>query len=184
MVDMQREFYSGYYKHHGLKALFLQLPNGMVLVDAPTFILRGDARLYYSSGLHDILMDLELRGHGRNRVYGDSAFPNDRYSCRPHFYWHGMHPALRGENDAMASLRVVNEQGIGKGKVNFAFTDFPKNLKIFRQRVPQHFMVAALLGNLHTCFYEGVVTSTLRAETGDLAITAPSAPELEEYLAY
>jgi hypothetical protein len=56
--DLQRAFYSGYFKAHGLKAQVVWLPNGMVGSVFVTSIAHNDRGVQNMSGLGDYLLRL------------------------------------------------------------------------------------------------------------------------------
>jgi len=90
-------------------------------------------------------------------LYGDSGYPIRDVLLSP---FRGRLTQNQNEfNRSMSRLRVSVEWGFGKMLQIFAFLDFKKNLKLYKQAVGKTYMVAALLTNLHTCLY-GSQTST------------------------
>ncbi len=62
-------------------------------------------------------------------------------------------------NSSMTKVRVSVEWGFGKMLSQFAFLDYKKNLKLYKQAIGKTYAVAAILANVHTCLY-GSQTST------------------------
>lgn len=61
----------------------------------------------------------------------------------------------------MLRVRQSVEWGFGKMKINFAFLDLKKNMKILLQPVAKYFMVGGFLINIHSCLYGSQTSSYL-----------------------
>lgn len=85
--DVQRAFYSGYFKAHGLKAQVATLPNGMIGSILIASLRNSDSGLLNMSNLNDYLsglleeagMRLPQAGNQLPAVYADGMFP--QLSC-------------------------------------------------------------------------------------------------------
>mmetsp|Transcript_88831 Transcript_88831/g.236515 ORF Transcript_88831/g.236515 Transcript_88831/m.236515 type:complete len:373 (+) Transcript_88831:216-1334(+) len=78
-VDLQEYYYSGKEKCHGIKFLALLFPNGMVAIAGPSCGRVHDARMLRESGWMQMLYDYEQRTGRTMFVFGDAAFPCNRY---------------------------------------------------------------------------------------------------------
>ena len=74
-------------------------------------------------------------------------------------------------NKAMSKIRISVEHAFGKTTTEFAFVDFPKNLKVHLSPVATYYRVAVLLTNAHTCLYGSQTGSSFELDP----------PTLEEY---
>ena len=72
----------------------------------------------------------------------------------------------------MSSVRIVNEWGFGRIKINWAFLDFENSHKVYLNDVQKYWPVAQILQNCHVCFYGNQVSEYFDCK----------APEVEVYL--
>ena len=134
LLDLQKAMYSGYKKKHGLKALVVTLPLGIVGGVHITEMRQNDNGLQNISGLCDYLVELL----GDTRVggffpclYGDSIFavlptivPRQRSPC-----------PLAGKlvNMRLATLRQICEHVNADHKNHFHLWELPRYLRLFRK---------------------------------------------------
>ncbi|KAH6920135.1 hypothetical protein HPB50_028877 [Hyalomma asiaticum] len=123
-------------------------------------------------GNSQVYAKLEKLVQGRHYcLYGDPAYPLRPLLLKP-YGGASLTPEQCAFNKAMSSVRQAVEWGFGKIAGLFAFVDFKKNQKIFRQNVARMYKASALLANCHTCLYGAQV-----AQYFDL-----QPPSLEVYL--
>lgn len=76
--DIQRAFYSGYFRAHGLKSLIVYLPNGLIGSAYVASLLQNDRGMQNMAGLNDYLVSLLHNQVTANMdlpaVYGDGIF--------------------------------------------------------------------------------------------------------------
>jgi hypothetical protein len=108
-----------------------------------------------------LLPQLELLNHTRGGpayyLYGDSGYPIRTCLISP--FRGRMTEDQARFNSSMTKVRVSVEWGFGKMLSQFAFLDYKKNLKLYKQAIGKTYAVAAILANVHTCLY-GSQTST------------------------
>lgn len=104
-------------------------------------------------------------------IYGDLAYGLTRNILAP-FRGVRLTDDQQEFNSRMSKLRVLVEWGFGKICQLFASLDFKKNLKILLQPIGKYYLVADVLANCHTCFYESQKSAFFGLDP----------PELEEYL--
>jgi hypothetical protein len=155
----QRETYNGHKKVHGLKFQSVLTPNGLIPhLYGPVEGRRHDAFMLSESNLLPMLArQHQACGGQAYYLYGDSGYPIREYLISP--FRGRLSPEQQSFNSAMSKVRVSVEWGFGKLIQLFAFLDFKKNLKLYKQSVGKAYLVAAILTNAHTCLY-GSQTST------------------------
>jgi hypothetical protein len=102
--------------------------------------------------------------------YGDSAYAVLSHLKRSH-RGAQLLPAQGAENQAMSGVRITVEWGFEKPVAEYAFADYKKNLKLFKQPIGRIYFAAVLLANFHTCLYG--------SQTHEYFVVMP--PSLEEY---
>ncbi|CAN7982950.1 unnamed protein product [Ixodes hexagonus] len=168
--ECQNEFFSGHKRHHVVKYQSLMCANGIICqLDGPFRGRRHDAGMMHDSCLYEKLQRL-VRGRSYV-IYGDPAYPIRTLVLKP-YGGAGATAAKLLFNRQMSTVRQAVEWGFGKIVAEFAFVDFPKNQKVFKQRVARMYRVATLLANCHTCTYGSQITSFFDLDP----------PTLEEYL--
>lgn len=151
--EMQREFFNGHKRVHGLKFQTVVTPDGLIAnLFGPMSGRRHDAALLNESGLLNY-METHYNVNGQPLcVYGDPAYPQRPHLQRPFLGQH-LTPQQQQFNTGMSSVRQCVEWGFGKIIENWAFLDFKKNLKILMSPVGKLYIVGAILTNCLTCMY-------------------------------
>ena len=148
---MQRAFYSGYFRCHGLKAQVVYLPIGIICSVFIETLRQNNNGVQNISGLNDYLVRL-LFGHMVAGLYpclfGDGIF-RVLATIVPRF--RNPTPALRVLNRRLSALRQVIEHLFGDHHCRFKVFDVPSRLRLFRQGVKIRRMA---LGSffLHNCY--------------------------------
>ena len=133
--DIQRAFYSGYLRRHGLKAQVVYLPIGIIGSVFITEIRQNDSGVLNMSGLNDYLVGL-LTGHLVGQLfpclYCDGIFANlativPRYTNPT--------PEERLLNLKLASQRQCIEHVFGDHRNRFKLFSVPHYLRLFNQGV-------------------------------------------------
>jgi hypothetical protein len=167
--DIQRAFYSGYLRRHGLKAQVVYLPIGIVGSIFITELRQNDNGLQNISGLNNYLVDL-LSG-----IFIDGLFPclycdgivATLSTIVPRFT--NLTPELHLLNMRLVSLRQSIEQVFADHRVRFKNFGALHYLHLFNQgvRVRRHCLVSFLILNYIYCIdgtrcrYFGHVPPTL-----------------------
>jgi hypothetical protein len=175
---IQRAFYQGWKKLHGIKLQFVVVPNGMIAdMYGPVSCRHHDLWVLAKSHLGARIVD-EQRDQIQSEgycVYGDSAYWPAPGILRRHEYVHRDLTAREVlENRAMASARVEIEHVNKDLKTLFAFIDYKKDLKLRECAYIREMLVTAVL-------FTNCITCLNGCQSGRRFKMLP--PELEEYLA-
>ena len=129
----QGEVYNGHKKVHALKFQSVVTPNGLVAnLWGPMPRRRHDAALLNESGLMRYMEANCSAPDGQPLcVYGDSAYPRRPHLQRPH-RGRDLSAEQEIENTQMSRVRQAVEWQFGRIATLFAFLDFKKNLKLFK----------------------------------------------------
>lgn len=164
---LQRAFYSGHHKDHGLNFEFLTFPDGIIgRCFGPVEGRHHDMYLARESGLLDLFTTGPLRGFVG---YGDKAY----IGLEPFVYhpFYGLITRLeRLFNESMSSLRVEVEHNIGHVYSRCGFIQH--DLRLATENPGVAFQAAVFLQNIHTCL--------LGNQTSIRFMCAP--PTIDEYL--
>ena len=150
--DIQRSFYSGYFRRHGLKAQVVYLPIGIIGSVFITELRQNDNGVQNISGLNNYLIRL-LRGCLIDQLYPclycDGIFAT-LATILPRF--NNPTPELHLLNMRLASLRQCIEHVFADHRIRFKLFDMPHYLHLFNQgvKVRRMSLVSFLLLN---CFY-------------------------------
>jgi len=72
---IQRAFYNGWKKAHGLKVQTVSLPNGMTFhCWGPCSLRHNDITTWHKSKMNDIMVNCQLGRHKQYFIFGDSAY--------------------------------------------------------------------------------------------------------------
>ena len=116
-----------------------------------------------------VLMRLFTGRGGLLCVYVDAGF--DLAPCVITPYRRiGASKSERRTNKKMSQLRVSIEWGFKDVVNNFAFCDYPKDLKLDKQAVGALWRVAALLHNCRSCFYGNEASQYFEMDPPDLEV--------------
>ena len=135
MQDIQRSFYSGYFRAHGLKAQVVYLPIGIIGSVYIDSIRENDNGMQNISGLNNYLVEL-LHGHLVGGLFpclfGDGIFrllatiiPRFRNPTTP----------LKILNQRLLGLREIIEHVFADHHVRFKIYDVPDRLHLFTDGV-------------------------------------------------
>lgn len=165
---LQRAFYNGYHKGHGLNFEFLTFPDGMIgRCFGPVEGRHHDMNLGRISKLVDLF---KPGGPLFGFVgYGDKAYVSlEPYIYHPYFGY--MTHLERRFNKEMSSLRVESEHNIGHTYSRAALVQHP--MQIGKENPGLVFQAAIFFQNIHTCIYGN--------QTSQRFVMRP--PTLREYL--
>ncbi|XP_065312485.1 uncharacterized protein [Dermacentor albipictus] len=162
----QKLYFSGHKRFHALKYQSIMCPNGIICqLDGSYPGSKHDAGNF---GISNVYSKLERLVQGRNFcIYGDPAYPLRPLLLKP-YGGVSITPEQCAFNKAMSSVRQAVEWGFGKIAGLFAFVDFKKNQKLYRQNVPRIYKASALLANCHTCLYGAQVSHYFGLDPPDL----------------
>ena len=159
---------------HGIKTQGLIFPNGIQPYPfGPINGSRHDGFLLRESGILDIMHESCTRLGKDYVLFGDSAYPRDRYLWAMYKEVGGRMPAWQAVFNAdMSPERVTVEWGFGKVVGLWPYLDVRNKMKVLRSN-PQTWIEAAfVLTNMHTCIYG----SALSRKYG------LGRPDLEQYM--
>lgn len=153
--DIQRAFYSGYFKDHGLKAQVVYLPNGMIGSVFVTSMAHNDVGIMNMSGIDDYLQELLINhmiGPHFPALYVDGIYPV-KNTIIPRFKGI-LSEAKEMFNKRMAGVRVSVEHAFGLHGSLFDLVHRKKLLKVFHggNHVHNLFLVSFLIQNCYQCF--------------------------------
>lgn len=181
---LQRSFWSGYFRKHGLKFMSVLLPNGMFTCIYTASHMENDVGVLNMSGLATYMMEIFQFLPGTNVfpcLFGDRIF-KECATVTSHSFLsiemrYRLHPngIIRTILRRLNSLRQCIELEYGAMSQLFKMMDDPRQYSILRDggrmasRIP---MVCFFLKNCHNCFRGSPTTTVFN--------TAP--PTIEEYL--
>lgn len=151
---IQRAFYNGWKKHHGIKFQSVILPNGMDFnIYGPVSLRHSDLYTLGESNINAIISNLQAGNNLQYSIYGDSAYMliNDSHLRCKHSY-DGLTPLHQIENSSMSSCREAIEWNFGSAKTLWAYLQYAPGLKLRKSAIGDAFSVAAILRNAHNCF--------------------------------
>ena len=148
---IQRAWYNGWKKVHGMKWQTIDLPNGMNFhVYGPVSLRHNDLYTLHHSQIDQKLDELFAGDVYRYAIYGDSAYliyGLNNIRAR-HDNLHNT-PREVLENKSMSSCRECIEWDYGDVGKMWAFVDYKKILKLRRMAVGPMYLVALILRNAH-----------------------------------
>ena len=153
--------YNGYEKANGWKYQDLDHPDDMSSINyGPIEGRGGDSRVLGESALLAFLDSIlplpappteEEPEVPQFTIYGDKAYPLRPRLMTP-FRGNNLTPLQQHFNTTFASIRITVEWGFGKTVTLF---NFRVQQKSYLSRLGHMYIVATLLRNCHTCFYQG-----------------------------
>lgn len=158
---IQRAFYNGWKKQHGIKFQTLDLPNGLnAHIVGPFSCRKNDLFLLRDSQINQKLSDLQTNNLIQYKVYGDSAYMvlNDTH-IRARYPTEGITPQQTIENKVLSKCRESIEWNYGQLKEMWSFIDFKKNLKLLKSPIGVVCVCAMILRNAYVTM-NGNITST------------------------
>ena len=170
---MQKALYNGHKRTHALKYQSVTGADGLIIdLFGPVEGSRHDSYLLHESKLLERLEGIAETMTGAPLcLYGDLAYGITRFLISP-FQGASLAPQQRDFNARMSAVRETVEYGFQRISTKFAFVDFKKNQKVMLQNVGMQYRVAAILVNVHACFYGTQTATYFDVET----------PTPEEYL--
>ncbi len=148
---IQRAWYNGWKKLHGMKWQTIDLPNGMNFhVYGPVSVRHNDLYTLFYSEVNDKLAALQAGEELQYVVYGDSAYivVIDTHIKARHFDEPNSDRQVL-ENRTLSSCRECIEWDYGDVSTMWAMTDFKKMLKIRKMPVSDIYLCAMLLRNAY-----------------------------------
>lgn len=155
--NMQRAYYNGHKKRHGIYYQGIATPDGLISsLQGPFIGKTGDWRMWIRSGVQDKLKDLLAPLPVRNRplIYGDAAYKMGGFSLIGAFTAgpnQEISPEKRQFNKVMSSFRVAIEHSFGGVSNLWQSLDFTRGLSIGKSPVAAIYIVAVLLANCKNC---------------------------------
>jgi hypothetical protein len=150
--QIQRAFYNGRKKLHGMKYQTISLPNGMTFhVYGPVSARQSDLFTLEHSHINQRLALLQANRPRQFAVYGDGIYvvAVDTHVKAKH---HGdINDALELENECMSSCRESIEWNYGDVGKLWALVDYKKVLKMRKMPVAKMYKVAMILKDAFTC---------------------------------
>lgn len=184
--DVQRAFYSAYFRSHGLKCLLVFLPNGMIGSIFIASLAHNDRGIQNMAGLNDYLVSLMENGIERigglhyPSLYGDAIFSPmlaivprfDRRALR-HFS-NELRRYYQQLNDRMAGVRESIEHVFGQLFNLFKLLHHAYMFVLYPSAVPAHrlLVVCYLILNCYACEYQSTAGS-FHLRPPDLSVYLP-----------
>ena len=148
---IQRAFYTGWKKLHGLKLQSIDLPNGMTFhAYGPISCRHSDSFSFRESRIQTKLAELQENEEIKYSMYGDSAYGRGHLICARH-QGDNLTPRQIAENKLFSSVRECIEWGYRDIKERWRALDYKKLLRIRNMPVGKMFAFALLLKNAHCC---------------------------------
>lgn len=159
--ELQRAWYNGWKKLHGLKYQTIDLPNGMNFnVYGPVSVRHNDLYTLYKSDIDTKLSNLMHDFDNKYCVYGDSAYAIFLLQCIRSRHGNVINnPRLILENKALSSARQVIEWDYGDVSKFWSMIAFNKVLKMRRMPVAHMYITAMILRNALNCMYGSITAS-------------------------
>jgi nuclease HARBI1 len=158
---IQRAFYNGWKKVHGVKFQTVDLPNGMnAQISGPYSCRRNDLFTLRDSNLNQKLSDLQRNEIVQYKVYGDSAYivlSESHIRARHHNVNNTEREIL--ENKVMSSCRQSIEWNYNDLKQSWKFLNTKHCLKLMRMNISSYIITAMIIRNAHVTL-NGNITSS------------------------
>jgi len=150
---IQRAWYNGWKKLHGLKFQTIDLPNGMnAHVWGPFSVRHNDNWSLTNSNLNEILRVAQLGNRMQYNIYGDSAYMHlDLSHIRARHNYDRLTEREKLENRVMSSCREIIEWDYGDIGRYFPLVDWRHVLKIRQMPVGDICLTAMLYRNALNC---------------------------------
>jgi hypothetical protein len=175
--DIQRTFYSGYFRKHGLKCQVVFLPNGMIGSVFIAALAHNDRGMVNLSGINDYLVGL-LHGvllpphyQMHPALYGDGIY--QVLLCIISRFTGTLSPAEQAMNIRMAGVRISIEHLFGLHHNLFALFSHPDLLRLYHRgpEIRNLTLMSFFILNCYNCLNH---TSS--------AMFGLDPPSLEEYI--
>ena len=148
---IQRAWYNGWKKIHGMKWQTIDLPNGMNFhVYGPISVRRNDLTSARWSRINTKMQMLQVNDEYKYCVYGDSAYLLVSYDFVQARHNNAANtPRQLLENKSLASCRETIEWDYGDIGRYWAFLEYKNVLKLRAMPVGQMCLIAMILRNAH-----------------------------------
>lgn len=148
---IQRAWYNGWKKMHGMKWQTVDLPNGMNFhVWGPVSLRHNDMYTLHHSHINDLIANLQTADILKYAIYGDSAYCITLYDFILARHDNPVNtPRENAENRSMSSCREVIEWDYGDVGTLWAYVDYKKVLQLRKMPVGRIYFAAMLLRNAY-----------------------------------
>jgi DDE superfamily endonuclease len=191
--DIQRAFYSGYFRFHGLKVQVVFLPNGMVGSVFVASLAHNDRGMANLSGLNDYLLNL-LQGQELppDRVYFPALYADGIFTLSetiiPRYTGRDLTDFNQQLNTRMSAVRISIEHCLGIHRNLFKLFSTPELLSLFMngEHVHNLTVVSFFVLNCYFCLNQSAsATFGVQAPTLDqyipLSENLAPAPFVEDW---
>jgi hypothetical protein len=146
---IQRAWYNGWKKLHGMKWQTVDLPNGMnAHVWGACSVRHNDIWMLNHSNLNDIVAAAQAGQQVQYNIYGDSAYMNlDKSHLRARHNYEELTDRETAENRVMSSARETIEWNYGDMGRYFPLVDWKYVLKIRQMPVADMYLTAMIMRN-------------------------------------
>lgn len=159
--EVQKAFYSGWRRKHGLKWQTVEMPNGLTMHAFGGVSMRhNDNFTLAASGFVPIFRNAQLTSEKKYALYGDSAYLRTDWILSRHkplcidgVVLHELTRDQITENVVMSALRECVEWSYKDVKTLFAYVDYHKKLKLLSTDCVSLIMSALIMRNAHCCMY-------------------------------
>jgi len=155
---IQRAWYNGWKKLHGMKWQTVDLPNGMnAHVWGAVSVRHNDLWTLSNSNLNDLWRDAQLGRPMQYCIYGDSAYMHlDLSHVRSRHNYELLTEREKVENRVMSSVRESIEWDYGDIGRYFPLVDWKHVLKVRQMPVGDIYLTAMLCRNALNCLKPGL----------------------------
>jgi DDE superfamily endonuclease len=154
---IQRAWYNGWKKLHGMKYQTVDLPNGMNLhVWGPISVRHNDIVSLHESKINDLLVELQLGDELQWIIYGDSAYIHvDDSHIHARHHDEDLTDRQILENRTLSACRECIEWDYGDIGVMWSMVDYKKILKMQLMPVKNIYLTAVVLRNAYVTMNGG-----------------------------
>ena len=156
--ELQRAFYTGYKKYHGIKVETVLLPNGLSTLFGPVSARRHDINgVLQMSQLNEFLVAIQTNRQQEYQALGDGAYGCNLRCIRSYLTSRAGQPPLTDEqkrvNKALKYCRWTIEWSYGRISRDFEICANPKHNMIGKRNpyALEQLRVAHLLANVSVC---------------------------------
>jgi hypothetical protein len=162
--NIQRAWYNGWKKLHGLKWQTIDLPNGMNgHVWGPVSVRHNDLWTLQHSNLNDVIRDAQVGRRFQFNIYGDSAYMHlDASHIRARHNYTNLTDREKVENRVMSSVRECIEWNYGELVKYFPLLKWKMVLKIRQMPVGDIYLTSMIFRNAFNCLKPGQTSQYFR----------------------
>ena len=170
--EMQRAFYTGYKKYHGIKYETILLPNGISTLFGPVSVRHSDQGVLLMSAVNNFLTNLQNGLFAENglpvfySVLGDSAYRAGGLRCVQSYYrsYNGQEllEGLKHVNYHLKAARMTIEKNYGMVSTLFKICTVVDKNKLAKEKpyALEQLRVCHLLLNCYVCLNKDQASST------------------------